>query len=77
MNFVMNEEEYAKMLLGGDSAIDLKSRTYAVTVIAKYYRSLGYGDKTVGNCVETFVTGRFTDAPRKSVDFWEIGRAHV
>lgn len=70
MNFVMNEEEYAETLLGGDNAIDPKSRTSAVTVIAKYYRSLGYDDKDVGDCIETFVTGRFPDAPRKSVDFW-------
>lgn len=70
MDFVMNEEKYAERLLNERCDIDFKSRTYAITVIAKYYRTLGYDDKAVERDVELFIGERFPNVSKKSVDFW-------
>lgn len=69
MNIVMDEEEYAKMLLEGNAAVAFKERSYATAVIAKYYRALGYDDKGVKNSVGLFVEKQFPDASGKSAEF--------
>lgn len=69
MGLVMNEEEYAKMLLDGNAGVAFKERAYAVTVVAKHYRSLGYDDKNVRAGVGRFVEKQFPDASGKSADY--------
>lgn len=69
MRIVMDEEEYAKMLLEGNSAVAFKERLYVAAVIAKYYRALGYDDKGVKNSVGLFVEKQFPDASGKSAEF--------
>ena len=69
MGIVMNEEEYAKMLLDGNTAVAYKERAYATAVVAKHYRALGYDDKGVKTGVEQFVQGKFPDASGESAVF--------
>lgn len=58
MTFVMNEEEYAEKLLSGEAVVGIKNRSYAVAVIAKYYKALGDDDKTVADRVGAFISER-------------------
>lgn len=70
MDFVMNEKKYALDILTGERPVKENNRLYAITAIAKYYRSIGYDGDKLKCAVNDFAESKFRNAPQKTVRVW-------